>query len=240
MEIGVALSGCDMGGICAWKILNEIQSYGFEIGMVSACCIPAIAALMYADGCREDKMESLSGKFLQDTREHDLEAAVRNFSSAFRRGKGGKIPAAISAVNITDGSIITFTDHYALEKGNIKTVKMCDTYDMISSTVSFMGGLSSYRYGGGRLCDYSCWYGSPVHPLKLAGFAKILSFSYLPKTPETPYEALAKRTVTKNGAAGEMHIITEFEQGLELKEYVETALSRLESCAGKIILNTLF
>ena len=240
MEIGVALSGCDAGGICAWKILNELQSYGFEIGMVSACCIPAMAALLYAGGCCEDKMESLSGKFLQDTREYDLEAAVRNFSSAFKRSGGKKIPAAISAVNITDGSIITFTDHYELENGNVKTVKMCDTYDMISATVSFMGGLGCYNFGGGRLCDYSCWYGSPVHPLKLAGFTKILSLAYLPKTPETPYEALAKRTVTSMGAAADMHITTEFDKGLELNEYVETALSRLESCADKIILNTLF
>jgi len=240
LKIGVALSGCDAGGICAWKIVNELQSYGFDIGMVSACCIPAMAALLYANGCGGDEMETLSKKFLQDSREFDLDAAVFNFSSAFKRGEGEKTPAAISAVNIADGGIITFTDHYALEKGNIKTVKMCDTYDMISATISFMGGLGSYSYGGGRLCDYSCWYGSPVQPLKLAGFTKILSLSYLPKTPETPCEVLVKRTVTANGAAADMHITTEFPKNLTFEEYSEIALSRLASCADKIILKTLF
>jgi len=240
LKIGVALSGCDVGGICAWKILNELESYGFEIGMVSACCVPAMAALLYTSECGEAEMEALSDKFLKDAGESDLDFAVMNFSSAFRRGGGKRIPAAISAVNIADGGVITFTDDYSLEAGNIKTVKMCDTYDMISATVSFMGGLSSYRYDGGRLCDYSCWYGCPVHPLKLAGLTKILSLAYLPKTPETPYEKLVKQMVRSGGNSADIHIITEFEKNLMLGEYCEIALSRLGASADKIILNTLF
>lgn len=241
MKIGVALSGCDVGGICAFKILSRLASYGFEIGLLSACCVPAAAALLYAGGCDGETMQRLSESFFNDARGFDMDFAIANFSAAYKPGKGTRIPVAISAVDVEDGGVVTFTDHYALETGNIKTAKMCDTYDMLSAAVSFAGGLGSYRYGGRRLCDYSCWYGCPIHPLRLAGFTKIISLSYLPKQPENPYEALVKRMTASNSAAADIHISTEFDGSLPaFEDYLETALTAFSSRADEIILNTVF
>lgn len=241
MKIGVALSGCDIGGVCAWSALRALEEQGLDIGMISACCIPAVTSLLYARGCEEKVMQKYSSVFLSDARESDVDYAIANLSANCRAGRGRQIPLAVNAVNVSDGRIITFTDDYSIKGGNIRTFGIEDPYDALSATISLMDGLGSYRYKDCRLCDFCCWYGCPVHPLKLAGLQKTVSISFLPALPKTPYEVLVKQMITVNSSSADIHIPIEFSgSGLSFEQYEEITTGKIKSCADKILLKTLF
>lgn len=241
--MGVALSGCDLGGVSAWAALGELEALGFDIGMISASCMPATTALLYANGYTETAMKKLSEDFLSDARESDIDFAIANLSAKFREGKEveKRAPLCINAVDVSDGEIVAFTGDYSLCGENLKTFARAEPYDMLSATVSLVDGLGSYLYAGRRLCDYCCWYGCPVHQLKLAGMEKIISVAFLPVKPKTPYEALSKRMVSGFKSPADIHITIEFEdkeQGFE--EYAEIAKRSIKSCMNEIAFKALF
>lgn len=241
MKIGVALSGCDLGGISAWIALRELEARGLDIGMISACCVPAAAALPYAHGCGEDAMQKLMSAFLSDARESDIDFAVANLSASYREGERKKIPLAINAVNVFDGNIVTFTDDYSIRGGNLKTFGVEDPYDALSATISLMDGLGSYRYKEHKLCDFCCWYGCPSHPLKLAGYDKIISVAFLPESPETPYEVLVKQTIASSASSASVHIPIEFaSRDFSLAEYSEITAAKIAEFEKRILFETLF
>lgn len=243
MKIGVALSGCDLGGVSAWKALSELAAQGFDIGMISASCMPATTALLYANGCAEAVMTKLSEDFLSDARESDIDFAIANLSARFREGKKEekRAPLCINAVDVSDGEIVVFTGDCSLCGGNLKTFSDAEPYDMLSATVSLVDGLGSYLYEGRKLCDFCCWYGCPVHQLRLAGMEKIISVAFLPAKPKTPYEALSKRMISGLGSPADIHIQIEFEdKAQEFEEYAEIATSAIKNCMNEIALKTLF
>lgn len=241
MKIGVALSGCDIGGVSAWAALKELESQGFEIGMISASCVPAAAALLYVNGYAEDAMKKLSEDFLTDARESDIDLAIANLSARFRESNERRIPLCINAVDVSDGEIVAFTEDFTLCGQNLKTFSGTEPYDMLSATVSLMDGLGCYLYEGRRLCDFCCWYGCPVHQLRLAGMEKIISAAFLPEKPKTPYEALSKRLITGFECPADIHITVEFEdKGQSFDEYAEIATRSIKSCIEDISLKTLF
>lgn len=241
MKIGVALSGCDIGGISAWVALKELASQGFEIGMISASCVPAAAALPYVNGYPDDAMTRLSETFLQDTRESDIDFAIANLSARLCEIPQKRIPLCVNAVDVSDGGIVAFTDDYALCGDNLTTFSGAAPYDMLSATVSLMDGLGCYLYEGRRLCDFCCWYGSPVHQLRLAGMEKIISAAFLPEKPKTPYEALAKRLILSADCPADVHIAIEFEEKQQsFAEYAEIATCSIKNCIKEISLKTLF
>ncbi len=241
VKIGVALSGCHIGGVSAWSVLRELEAQGFDLQMVSACCVPATTSLLYASGCEDAAMKRLSLGFLSDARESDIDFAVANLSAAFREGNKKTTPLAINAVNVTDGNIVMFTDDVSLRSSNLKTFADADPYDILSATISLMDGLGSYRYGGQHLCDFCCWYGCPVHALKLAGVEKIISIAFVPKFPKTPYEVLVKQMIASSASAADIHISIEFaSRGLSFEQYEKIATTKIKSSANKILLKTLF
>lgn len=241
MKIGVAFSGCDLGGISAWAALRELEARGLDIGMISACCVPAAASLLYAGGCGEEAMRRLTSAFLRDARESDIDFAVANLSAAFREGKGKKIPLVIGAVNVFDGDIVAFTDENSVKGKGLCTFGLEDPYDALSATISLMDGLGSYRYQGQKLCDFCCWYGCPAHPLMLAGYKKIVSIAFLPKLPKSPYEALVKHTIASSSASASVHIPIEFAgRDLSLDEYEEITAAKIAEHEKSILFETLF
>lgn len=241
MRIGVALSGCDIGGVSAWAALRELELQGFDIGMVSASCMPATTALLYANGYTEEAMKKLSENFLRDAQESDIDFAIANLSAGFREGEEKRVPLCINAVDVSDSGIVAFTEDYALCGENLKTFSGAEPYDMLSATVSPMDGLGSYTYKGRRLCDFCCWYGSPVHQLKLAGMEKIISVAFLPEKPKTPYEVLSKRMITELECHADIHILIEFgDNAQSFEEYAEIATSSIKNCMKEIALKTLF
>lgn len=241
MKIGVAFSGCDIGGIAAWRVLRELELQGFDIAMISACCVPAITSLLFSYGCEDTVMELLSQQFLRDCHELDIDYAIANISANVKTGPNKKIPLAINAANVTDGRIVMFTDDYSLQCGNIETVGLENSYDALSATTSLMDGLGSYRYGDLRLCDFCCWHGCPIHQLKLAGIQKIISVALLPKLAKTPYEVMTKQMIAKSSAAADVHILIEPEKrDMQLDEYIEIATGKIKSNTNIMLLKTLF
>lgn len=240
MKIGVAFSGCDIGGTSAWHVLRELSDMGLEIGMVSACCTPAVTSLLYAQGCEDSAMQRLSEAFLRDCRELDMDSAVANLSADFKPGPNPRTSLAINAVNVSDGKIITFTDDYSLKSSNLKTFGLDDPYDALSATISLLDGLGSYRYEDCRLCDFCCWYGCPVHPLKLAGLQKIISIAFLPKSPKSPYEVLVKQMISASSSRADLHIPIEFGGDLPLEQYIEIASGEIKNRSDQILLKALF
>lgn len=241
MKIGVALAGCDIGGVSAWRVLRELEEQGFDIGMVSACCLPAATSLLYARGCGDTEMRKLSEAFLRDTRSSDIDFAIANLSAAFRDGEGETVPLAINAVNVSDGGIVTFTDDYSLRCGNLKTFPIGDPYDVLSATISLMDGLGSYRYKGHKLCDFSCWYGCAIQPLKLAGLQKTVSVAFLPRFPKSPYEVLVKQMIGSTASLADIHIPIEFKNhDLSFEQYEEIAADKIKKRASQIFFKTLF
>lgn len=241
VKIGVALSGCDLGGISAWVALRELEARGLDIGMISACCLPSAAALPYAHGCSELEIYKLSSSFLSDARESDIDFAVANLSAVYRKGKGKRIPLAINAVNVYDGNIVTFTDDYSITGHNLKTFGLEDPYDTLSATMSLMDGLGSYRYKDQKLCDFCCWYGCPSHPLTLAGYKKIISLAFLPQLPQNPYEVLVKHTVASSASSVSMHIPIEFaRRDFSFAEYAEITAAKIAEFEKEILFETLF
>lgn len=243
MKIGVALSGCDIGGVSAWAVLSELESQGFDIGMISASCVPATTALLYANGYTETVMKKLSELFLKDARESDIDFAIANLSAKFRKSNEAKksTPLCINAVDVSDGEIVAFSEDHSLCGENLRIFPAAEPYDMLSATVSLVDGLGSYLYEGRRLCDFCCWYGCPVHQLRLAGMEKIISVAFVPEKPKTPYEALSKRMISGVKCSADIHIVIEFEdKELSFDEYAKIAAQSIKNHMNEIALKTLF
>jgi len=241
VKIGVALSGCDIGGVCAFRVLEELEAQGLEIGMISCCAVPTTTSLFFARGCPSDTLRRLAGNFLSDARALDMDWALANLSvSLLAQERRRAIPAAVNAVNIPDSKIVTFTDDFALDTGGVRTFSLIDAYDAFSATMGEVAGMDDYQYEGFRLCDFSVRYGNPTYPLKMQGFQGILSVSFLPATPRTPYELMIGRMIAGTQSLSDMHIPLCFEQGLELEEYSKIAVHTIQSCMPEIYERLLF
>lgn len=235
------LSGCDLGGICAYSVLQKLRDSGLRPSMISACCIPSATAMLFAYGYDSAKYRKLAERFLRDSHENDIDFAVANLSCAMRIKKPPDgIPVAVNAVDVATGKILTFTNDFVCRSEKLETAAMGDPYDVLSATISLMDGLGSYQFSGYRLCDYCCWYGCPVYPLKMAGITKIISISFLPKHPKTPYEVLVGQMTERSGRLASLHIPIEFAgRGLSLFEYENIASNVIDRCKLKIFLKTL-
>lgn len=246
MKIGVALSGCDIGAVGAYGVLLELINQGFEIDMISVSGLPSVTALPFAYGMEEKAVHGLAESFFRNLKEADMDTAVAELAAQLpmgklRRSSGQTIPFALSAVDISDGKIHTFTDLYTVSSDRLVTHSLEDAYDALSATVSPADGLGSYRFHGCRLCDFSIWYGCPVHPLNMAGVEKIISVAFVPETPETPYEALVKHRLAACADLADIQVTVETEGGLlEPDRYIEIATEKMESCINEICMKMVF
>lgn len=239
MKIGVALSGCDIGGISAHSVLEELAVQGLEIAMISSCCIPSVPALLYAYGC--DEIDKHARQFLHDMQALHMDTAIGNLSADFPLGHPrGRVPLAINAVNVSDGKIITFTNDYAFHTDRLTTFQMDSAYNSLSSTISLEVGPGCYSYNGCSLCDFCVWYGCPVYPLKMAGLERIISIAFLPQLPCTPYEVLVGHMLEATAGAADLHIPIDFPKAAELPEYIEIATRKVKSRIDEILSKILF
>jgi hypothetical protein len=241
MKIGVALSGSHPGGVSAYHVLRVLEEKGFDIEMVSCCSTPAVTALLHGSG-EEDRADKIMAAFVEKTRLENLDSAIAvaaELLPASLLKNNRKI--AVSAVHVADGTVVTFTNRYALASQKIHTLPLENAYDILSATVSPMNGLSCYRQGGLCLCDYAVWYGSPLYPLRMNGISRIVSIAFLPEVPQTPYEVLVKQHIESSAKAAEIHIPVEFPAYLtspgEMSDY---ALAQVENCLNDIARQMLY
>lgn len=241
MKIGVALSGCDIGGVCGYRVLKRLEAMGFEIEMVSTCCLASAMALAYGCGLEAHKADLTAAAFLQAAREENMDAAIAAVDSILPPGRLAQCKAlAVNAVQVESGKVFTFTNAFRLKSERLCTLPLRDGYDALSATISTLDGLASYRYRGLRLCDYSAWYGCPLYPLRMSGIPRVLSISFLPLAPSTPYEILVRQTTLATAGAADVHISVEFPAGeLLLEEYDEIAAERLESFINQLYFSAL-
>lgn len=241
MKIGVALSGCDIGGIGAYAALFELERQGLGIGMITACGIPAVTALPYAYGCGPEECRVLAEAFLEDRAKTDLDMAVAELSAKLKPGQmRRRIPLAVGAVNVPDGRAVLFADGKSRFGGCLDILPLEDAYDALSAAISPAGGLASYPYGGFRLCDFSVWYGCPVHPLRLAGIERTVSIAFLPRLPDTPCEVMAKQKIRASAGLADVHITVEPEEGARLERYIELAAGQIRARIKEIYARVLF
>lgn len=227
MKIGVALSGCDIGGVGAHHVLDSIRGHGLDIAMISCCCLPAVTALAYAYGYTQASADKLAARFLQDAREHDLDMAVGNIAASLTLRKERKRAGIVlNAADLTGGGALLFTDDLELDAANLRTIPLDDAYDALSATVSGVRGLCSYKLGGHALCNYSAQYGNPVAPLRMLGY-KVLCVSFLPRTPGIAYEAVLKRAVLSSAGLCDLFVPVEFDGELPLDACIGLAVATL-------------
>lgn len=208
MKIGVALSGCEIGGVAAFAALRELEEQGMEIGMVSACGVPAVTALLFALGYEEDACCKLAGEFLQNARSCDMDLAVAELSvQVLPARRKAQVPLVISSVDVADGRICAFSSERLPNSRRLNAFPLEDAYDALSATISPVDGLATYPFADCSLCDFSVWYGCPVYPLKMAAVEKIISLAFLPEEPRTPYEALVKHRITGSASLADAHLV---------------------------------
>jgi len=207
MKVGVALSGCDMGGICAHRVLEEIERQGYEIAMVSACSIPAAAALFWSARLAPEKADGMAKRFLYDAARTYLDTALATLADTLAREKPKqRRPICVAACNLPDGRMVVFTDSFSLSSDTFSALPLQDPYDMLSATVSGTAGLGSYAFGEYRLCDYSARYGCPIAPLRLCGLSRVMSISFLPQIPAGAYEASLLQSLGRACSAADLHL----------------------------------
>lgn len=241
VRIGVALSGCDIGGVAAYDVLRELQRQGFGVGMISTCGMPSVTALLFAAGYGEEDGDRHTEKFLRTAREIDIDMAVAEFSAEVPLDRDGdKTPAVVSSVNVADGNICAFTGECEKKGERLRAYPLCDAYDALSATISPVEGLASYQYDGSQLCDFSVWYGVPVYPLKLAAVDRVLSVAFLPCAPRTPYEALVKQKIEASAHLADVHIPIAFAGPLTAGEYAARAIGQVREHAEEIFNRLLF
>lgn len=240
MKIGVALSGCDIGAVATYGVLQELEDQGFQIGMISCSGLPSVTALLYAYGYDEKYYKKAATRFLRSR--DNLDKAVADFADDLpTRQMRQTVPFAASAMDITSGKICAFTDNYTLDSGSLISYPLEDIYDALSATISPAGGLVSYQYGSHRLCDFSASYGAPVYPLKMLGFEKIISVAFVPEETRTPYEALVKKQIAATHHQADVHItIVGSGQGRTLPEIWEPAKQRIHNCIEEICVKIAF
>lgn len=240
VKIGVAFSGCDIGGLGAYEVLRALEEHGLEIGMVSACGLPSVTSLLYALGWGGAACRELGEKFLRNAREIDLDMAVAEFAAETPLHRlETKIPYVMSSACVSDGRICAFTNLRRAATDRLLTFPLEDAYDALSATISPVEGLASYEYEGCRLCDFAVWYGSPVYPLKMAALDRVLAVSFLPRSPQTPYEALVKQRITASSKLADLHIPIEPERA-DYAGYIDQAAEAVRERIEEICMKVLF
>lgn len=244
MKIGVALSGCDMGGVGAHYLLDRLAAEGVAVDALSLCSVPALTGLLWAAGYDAGAAGKKAKQLLYDAATDDIDAAIARFCDTLHMGRDRdalRLPTAVSAVNVADGKSVVFTNSFLADAQNLTAFPLDDAYDACSATVSLMDGLASYHYRDCRLCDYTVWHGAPYQALRLMGAEKILSFSFEPRHPRTPYEVLVRQMLRRSASAADLHIPIEFAGHPQaLEEYHAACDMALDGAIRKILWKTLF
>lgn len=203
VKIGVALSGGDIGGVCAYAALKKIEQAGLSIGMLSACGTPSVAAMLYAYGYPEEEAALLTETFLTQCAEGDLAFAIAELSAHLAARKRAKrIPLTVNSVDVLDGHIYAFTEELTLQTGQFTTILSALPEEVLGAAITPMDGLP----GGGGRCDFSVWYGCPLAPLRLAGMDRTISLAFHPEKPATPYLALLGQRLRASGQQADIHM----------------------------------
>ncbi|WRS27789.1 hypothetical protein U6B65_01275 [Oscillospiraceae bacterium MB08-C2-2] len=222
MKIGVALSGCDIGGVAAYSALQEIENQGFEIEMVSSSGVASMSGAMFALGCEEEIYRQAMDSFMADIRTDGMDTAIYNLSQRIQNSpQTRKIPLAINSVNMADQKTVTFTNDFVLSSQTVMTYPLQELYDAFSASISQVEGLGYYRFIGYRLCDYSILHGCPLYPLRMQGIKHVVSISFMPERLSTPYEAMAKKIVDQSALGADWHLTLRMPANKSPAEYME-------------------
>lgn len=240
MKIGVALSGCDIGGVCAAGVLHWLQKEGIRINMISASGTASPATLLFCCGFGIRQRDVLLKEFLEEYRGIDLDSAIASLSARLSPEMLGQVAGlVIASTNLPDGKVAAFTNDFTFETETLVTIPLLEPYDALSASIGAVDGLGYYPYQGFTLCDYSVRYGCPIFPLHLAGCDKVLSFSFLPQIPGTAYEVLIHRRIQETGADADLHMALPLPSTSELPqdfaEYQQGAISVLENCRNDLL-----
>ena len=240
MKIGIALSGCDWSGLAAYHLLGQMQESGVRISAVSSCCVPSLTALLWAAGAEYAAIHRRAQQFLAKVLRREVDEALTAFCDASPLAAGQFVlPIALNAVNIPDGKRVVFTNTGLRNNENLTTFELDNARDSCRAALSLADGLASYHYRDCRLCDYAVWHGIPCRALRQMGADKIVSVSFEPKYPRTPYEVLVKQTVRKSSRAADIHIPIEVAGSRQsMEEYAAICDNVLARTLKKIIRKT--
>lgn len=239
MKIGVALSGCDIGGVSAYILLHRLREDGLDPGLISASGLAAVGALLFTYGFDVEDCRMHADTFIKTCGEEDLDSAIAQLSDTLHPRILAEIQGlSVSAINITDGKIITFTNDFCFATDTLRTYPIQDVYDMLSATVGGAQGLASYALAGDKLSDYSVRYGHPIYPLQMFGMKNIFSYSFMPLVPQSGYDILLGQKLEQRPVGAEVHTRLRFAP-LSLEstamQYEDIAISEFESCKNIIV-----
>lgn len=236
MKTGVALSGCDIGGVAAFAVLEGLERMGIRPTMVSACSIAAISSWLYCSGFPEKSNERLINRFLSQYRRKGIDGALLQFSKSLT-GRNYPIRAqfTINCVSLSDQKIVTFTNDFSVTASNLETRRFDDPYFPLSATVNANSPFSSTVFERDGLCDYCASFGAPVYPLLMCGMEKIISISFLPKSPKTAYELLVRQAIQAGRSLEHSCIELYFEpEEADIQAYNRQALEQLKSAEERL------
>ena len=245
MKIGVALSGCDIGGISGYRLLCLLEDMGLDLHMISVSGTPSIAALLYKSGWSEKVCHAYLDDFLQNRRIAELDTAIDAFSEKLSdRGWKPFQGLVINAVHIADGSAAAFTNDMVYRAGNLRTFPLNVPYHALSATIGAVDGLGNYPYQGCKLCDYAIQHGCPFYPLRLASCDMILSFSFLPQIPQSPYDISLKNRIEHTCHAADFHFSFQFppesDKACLLSDWEDLVTGHLEEQMERLLYTAAF
>lgn len=243
MKIGVALSGCGIGGVGAWDVLCQLNRQGFDIAAVSASGLPAIGAILYSLGFSEKKSHHILGKFIGDCKRYDLDTAIEKLVEKIHPHLTLRLPLSINSVNVADGKICAFASGGELHtsKLDIFPLEIAELYDVLSATISPADGMGCYSYKSLKLCDFSTLYGVPVYPLYMAGVSRVVSVAFVPVEPQSMYESTVRQKLVDDPSCADISITVE--SGVDeqkMADLTTAATEKVRDCIEDIYIKVLF
>lgn len=237
VKIGVALSGCDIGGVSAHYILRRLRDAGVQIDMISVSGTPSAAALLFATGQDPPANEATLAQFLLERRRSGFNAAVSVFSARLTPQRLRCLRGlVVCALNILDGKAVAFTNDFAYQTDTLRTFPLTECYDALGAALGAVDSPDDRAYCGCKLCDGCVRHGCPFYPLHMCGCDRILSFAFLPAIPANGYDVSIIEAVRRTGAGADVHVEIPFAgaENESLADYHKIAASKLESCMNRI------
>lgn len=210
MSNGVALSGGDIGGICAYAALQTLAENQFRFDAVSCSSLPALSAYLYCCGTPFKQCYGLLKTMFCCMNDLNITCYIENLiqiGEHARKVAQTQIPLHLCFTDLANGGIVLFSDTLPSMRGLITTYPLYGhSYDaLFASTVGYFG-MEPYRFGPHLLYDFALRGGLPILPLRMEGIKRVIAMAFLSSGDYSPYQSAADRLIALSSNTSDFYL----------------------------------
>lgn len=172
MKIGLACSGSGLGACEAYVLAQTLEAMSLHPEMISCTSLSAAPLLLWSRGVAQREAQCRIKHLIEgDKTTEDLQLFCAQLPAQQR------CRLAINSVDCETGGAVIWADGLSSSAWNWQIHPLCGA-EVLALQCSMDAAHTRGCKNGNHLIDFSCRYGCPFFPLRMAGAERILSVTF--------------------------------------------------------------